>query len=206
MPPRASRPTSTSRGDRTRVAILDAAVPLFARYGYRGAPLAAVATAADMTPPGLLHHFPSKVHLLMAVLEARDQEAKRRVKGVLRDGGHATLTALQDLVAYNATTRELVQMFTVLVGEGVSADHPAHQYFVDRYERLRHGQTRALHHGQESGELRADLDMSLVASLILAVMDGLQIQWLLEEDVEMPPRFAMFIEMLMGYLTADQKG
>jgi AcrR family transcriptional regulator len=202
MPTRANRAGQTGRGARARAAILRAAVPLFARHGYRGAPLAAVATAADMTSPGLLHHFPSKAHLLMAVLEDRDRESKRRSGGTFFDGGTATLKAMEDLVAYNASTRDLVQMFTVLVGEGVSEEHPAHEYFVDRYARVRHQITRALEQGQEAGEFRADVDASVVASLVMAVMDGLQVQWLLDEDVDMSSRFGVFMNLIREYLAA----
>jgi AcrR family transcriptional regulator len=197
--------SSTSRGGRSRAAILKAAVPLFARFGYRGAPLAAVADAAQMTQPGLLHHFPSKQNLLLAVLEERDLDAKRRAHGGFYAGSHTTLNALRDLVEYNATTPELVQLFTVLVGESVSTDHPAHTYFVDRYASLRHNLTRALQQGQETGDFRQDIDISEVASLILATMDGLQIQWLLDHDQAMPPRFALFLDSLTQYLAAPAK-
>lgn len=180
-------------------------MPLFARFGYRGAPLAAVADAAQMTQPGLLHHFPSKQNLLLAVLEERDLDAKRRAHGGFFAGGHTTLSALRDLVEYNATTPELVQLFTVLVGEGVSEDHPAHTYFTDRYAGLRHNLTRALRQGQETGEFREDVDMAPIASLILAMMDGLQIQWLLDRDQAMPPQFALFLDMLTQHLAAPAK-
>src|SRR3954447_3385366 len=51
MPTRVPRASSTRRGARTRAEILRAAVPLFVRNGYRGAPLAAVADAAQLTQP-----------------------------------------------------------------------------------------------------------------------------------------------------------
>src|SRR4051812_19245941 len=108
MPARRLRPTK--RGQRTPAAIMDAAIPLFARHGYRGAPLAAVADAVAMTQPGLLHHFPSKQHLLLAVLEERDRDGKRRLGEAWFEGGEAALRGLADLVAHNATTPDLVQM------------------------------------------------------------------------------------------------
>src|SRR5690349_18350781 len=116
MPPPARRRSPTPRGERTRAAIMNAAVPLFARHGYRGAPLAAVADAVELTQPGLLHHFPSKEHLLMAVLEERDREGIRRLREGWYESGHSAMHNLESLVEYNATTRDLVQMFTVLVG------------------------------------------------------------------------------------------
>jgi AcrR family transcriptional regulator len=197
--PRPERAT-TKRGARTRDAILDAAVPLFGRHGYRGAPLAAVADAVQLTQPGLLHHFPSKEDLLMAVLEHRDREAQRRIDETGHPDGEASLHALGDLVEHNAGTPELVRLFTVLVGEGVSDEHPAHDYFVDRYARLRDRCRADIEAGQARGEFRADVDADRVAALVMAVMDGLQIQWLLDGSAEMPPAFRLFLDMALTYL------
>jgi len=179
---------------------MSAAAGLFARHGYRGAPLAAVATAVDMTQPGLLHHFPSKADLLLAVLAERDEAAIRDMHDRWSAGGREFLTALSALVAHNATTPELIRLFTVLVGESVTADHPAHAFFVDRYARLRDRTELALRQGQDSGEFRADADVSAVASLIMAVMDGLQIQWLLDPGMDMVTGFATMIQMIDGHL------
>jgi AcrR family transcriptional regulator len=200
MPTRLPRPSSTRRGARTRAEILRAAVPLFVRNGYRGAPLAAVADAARMTQPGLLHHFPSKEHLLMAVLEERDTESRAAMREALQEGGEAALHALEDLVERNAGTPELVQLFTVLVGEAVAAEHPAHEFFVERYEHLRQRIGAAVRHGQESGAFRPDADAETIAALVIAMMDGLQIQWLLDPDLDMTAGFQRFIEILRRYL------
>jgi AcrR family transcriptional regulator len=178
-------------------------MPLFAQHGYRGAPLSAVANAAEMTQPGLLHHFPSKEHLLMAVLEERDLEMRQRTRDAWSEGGSASLNTLKETVAYNETTRDLVQMFTVLVGEGVSVGHPAHDFFVERYARLRQRYRRAVTQGQDAGEMRDDIDTDKVAALIGAVLDGLQIQWLLDDEIDMPACFAMFLDMLLRYVAAE---
>jgi len=201
MPPPARRRTSTPRGERTRTAIMNAAIPLFARHGYRGAPLAAVADAVEMTQPGLLHHFPTKEHLLMAVLRERDRDGIRRLREGWYDSGRSAMHNLETLVEYNSTTPDLVQMFTVLVAEAVSAEHPAHEFFVERYAAMRQRAREAVERAQESGEFRADVDAERIATLILAVMDGLQLQWLLDGGRDMPPSFALFVDMLLEYLT-----
>jgi AcrR family transcriptional regulator len=204
-PTTAKRSTANRRGDRSRAAILQAAMPLFAQHGYRGAPLSAVANAVEMTQPGLLHHFPSKEHLLMAVLEERDLELRQRMRDAWSEGGSTSLNTLKDIVAHNETTRDLVQMFTVLVGEGVSADHPAHDFFVERYAHLRQRYRRAVTQGQDAGEMRADVDTTVVAALIVAIMDGLQIQWLLDDEIDMRTCFAMFLDMLLQYVAPEPK-
>ena len=56
-----------------REQILAAALSLIAVSGYDGVSLEDFANAAGITKAGLLHYFSSKEHLLVAVLERRDQ-------------------------------------------------------------------------------------------------------------------------------------
>lgn len=67
------RLTQAARTKFSKEKIIREAVHLFGQYGFRGATLAEIARAAGLTEPGLLHHFPSKEHLLMDVLEERDR-------------------------------------------------------------------------------------------------------------------------------------
>jgi AcrR family transcriptional regulator len=180
---------------------MTAAMAVFARHGYRGAALAAVADAADLTQPGLLHHFPSKEHLLTAVLEERDQADIRRLRELGEISGLEFLEALRRLVEHNATQRDLVQLFIVLAGEGVSPEHPAHGYFVERYERIRESIRGRIEGSQAAGEFRSDVDARSVAALLMAVMDGLQIQWLLDDGADMTETFGLFLDFLTTRLT-----
>ena len=68
---------SRVRRDR-REEILQAASDLFGVRGFRGTSLASIAEAVDLTEPGLLHYFPSKVNLLQSVLEYRDHQDEKK--------------------------------------------------------------------------------------------------------------------------------
>src|SRR5690242_12058670 len=70
---------STPEGLAQRERILRAATELFGARGYRGASIEAVAQAVGITRQGVLHYFPSKVHLLLGVLELRDQDDAARI-------------------------------------------------------------------------------------------------------------------------------
>src|SRR4051812_14999202 len=61
------------RGVERRSVIVQAATELFARDGYRGTGLAAIAGAVGVPPAAVLHHFGSKENLLLAVLRERDR-------------------------------------------------------------------------------------------------------------------------------------
>jgi len=62
-------PRSSSRGEQTRDALLDAALLVFAREGFRSANLREIARAAGVNPALIGYHFRSKEGLYLAVFE-----------------------------------------------------------------------------------------------------------------------------------------
>lgn len=192
---KAGRPPGRS-AEQTRARILDAALDLFGAQGYGATSMSAVAAEAGLSMTGLVHHFPSKPDLLTAVLEARDQADMAELHGG-GDGrlspGWACLDDLAEVVARNATRLPVVRLFTMLAGEAVDADHPAHDWLVLHHDRARDGVAGALRAGQEAGTVAAGVDPEQVARLVVAVMDGLQVQWLAAPDeVDMVADFRAF--------------
>ena len=120
-------------------------------------------------------------------------------------GNPPGLEILADLVAHNEQTPDLIRLFTVLVGESTRNDHPSHAFFVDRYAVVRERQVRHLAQILEREGLAPDLNLEQFASIIMAVMDGLQIQWLLDPDnVSMSETFELFLETLSAYLDTEK--
>jgi AcrR family transcriptional regulator len=62
------RPPNAERADRSRRAILDAAVPIFAERGYATS-LNEIIRASGLTKGGFYFHFPSKGALALAVID-----------------------------------------------------------------------------------------------------------------------------------------
>ena len=171
-----------ANGVARREAILRAASEVFADHGYRGATLALIADRVGMSAPGLLHHFPTKEHLLIDLLALRHERDSERVKALASVRGGRILDALLVLAAKNADSPGLVRLFTILAAESVDDDHPGHDWFVQRYRRSRGFVAERLSEEQRVGLIRDDVDPDLVAAQILAMFDGLQLQWLLEPD------------------------
>src|SRR3954454_25409397 len=69
MPARATTPEGAQQRER----ILRAAIELFTASGFRGTSLDRVAAAVGISRQGVLHYFPSKTHLLLGVLDLRDE-------------------------------------------------------------------------------------------------------------------------------------
>lgn len=181
-----------ARSEERRAEILRAAFEVIAERGYRGASLASVAERVGLTQQGLLHHYPTKEALLVAVLEERDQWD---TGGTLSPGSWR-LDLMDSLVEYNAMRPGVVQTFSALLGESVTDGHPARDFFTHRYAAVRGGMAGALR--AEFGErLPGGLTPEQAAPLLVAVMDGLQYQWLLDPDsVDMPGAFRDFLTLL----------
>ncbi|MEV0007714.1 TetR family transcriptional regulator [Streptomyces sp. NPDC051840] len=169
-----------AKGRAKRREILEQAMSLFGEAGYRGASLRVIATRCGISHTGLLHHFPTKEALLLAALEHRDYVDDEWLSvggttGVRRLGRFAELAAL------NSTRRGIVELFSVVSTEATAADHPAHGYFVRRYENSVAGARLAYEQARREGALRPGVDPAAAGPQLIALMDGLQVQWLLSD-------------------------
>ncbi|TQJ52758.1 TetR/AcrR family transcriptional regulator [Streptomyces sp. NBC_00080] len=181
--------SARTRSEERRAEIVRAALGVIAERGYRGASLAAVAERVGLTQQGLLHHFPTKDALLVAVLQERDQwDAVPDTRW--------RMDLLASLVEYNAMRPGIIQTFSALLGESVTEGHPAREYFTERYAQVRASMAAVLR--TEYGDrLPNGLTPERTAPLLVAVMDGLQYQWLLDpESVDMPGAFRDFLLLL----------
>jgi AcrR family transcriptional regulator len=187
-----------AKSTKTREGILDAALEVFAESGYRSGSLREIAAGAGLSEAGVLHHFPNKAALLEAVLDRRDELAVSQVYLHPEDGAE-TLRELIELARHNTRIPGVVELFCVLSAESTSPDHPAHAYFIRRYERSRNLLVGAFELLAAEGRLRAGVSPHEAAVSTLALMDGLQIQWLLDRDiVDMPTALADHLRSLVA--------
>jgi AcrR family transcriptional regulator len=163
---------------------------VFGRLGYRGGSMREIADRVGLTDAGVMHHFGTKHQLLIAVLEHREAISRQ---GRPRQQGLDLLEDLRQLVAHNATMPGLVQLFVTVSAEATDPDHPAHEFFVARYEEVTRYFADQLATARDAGQVRADADLAAAAQQLIAVMDGLQVQYLLTK-VDMVAAFDQFLE------------
>jgi AcrR family transcriptional regulator len=185
-----------AKGRERRDAILAAANEVFAKRGFRGASLATIAKHVGLSEPGLLHHFASKEELLLELLELRDQHDDERIEQAR--AAHTNMhDVLLELCRQNAGRPGIVRLFTILAAESVDEDHPAHAWFFDRYTERRRHVASAVAAEQREGRIDPAFDADTLASQVLAMFDGLQIQWLLDpQSVDMVAVFENFLARL----------
>ncbi|CAM5277910.1 TetR/AcrR family transcriptional regulator [Streptomyces atroolivaceus] len=162
-----------------RARAIDAGIELFGTTGYYGATLTDVADRLGMSLTGLQHHFPDKGSLLVAVLEERDRRAAAAVPG------GSQVDAVESLLGMLRESQKnpgLMELQCVLSAEATSVEHPAHDYFRHRYAVLRSQGAAAFRQLADRGELAVPIEPESLTSMLIALVDGLQLQWLLDHD------------------------
>jgi AcrR family transcriptional regulator len=186
------RPRGSGAGA-TRERILAAAAALFAEQGYRATSMVSVADAAGLSQTGLLHHFPSKEVLLAGVLQRRDEQDMAALDSGTEPHGWEVLDQLAALVSHNTRREPFVRLFTAMAGEAIDAEHPGHDWLREHHRHATELVTTGLREAQADGTCDPDAPLERIARVTVAVLDGLQIQWLMDpEGVDMAGDFAAY--------------
>ena len=172
---------------RVRESILTIATEVFGETGYRATTMKEIAARAGISESGLAHHFPNKDELLAAVLEAREDRASELIP---REAGMGALLAMLAIVVEDSAQPGIVELHTTIASEATSPEHPAHDHYSERYESVRLFATRAFQAVAEQGTLRSTLTPTQLGAAYVALLDGLQLQWLYNRDGVQPVEVA----------------
>jgi len=175
-----------------REQILAVATEMFGNAGFRGVSLADIAARVGISQPGLIHHFRSKEDLLIATLERRDAESSGHIEEAFRDS--SAIDALLSLCRYNMANPDSVRLYSVESAESLEPGHPAHEFFRSRYSRVRETVAGRVRRDQELGLLPFDIVPFEFAAGVIALMDGLQVQWLLDPSFDMSSVLSAYLE------------
>ena len=111
-----------------------------------------------------------------------------------------TLRGLITTATYNASRPGVVELYCILSAEATDPRHPARDYFIGRYEFARTNLCRAFEDLARQERLRPGTSPQAAAIATIAMMDGLQVQWLLNREVidmadELRKFFAAFVDI-----------
>ncbi|SEG92707.1 DNA-binding transcriptional regulator, AcrR family [Thermomonospora echinospora] len=188
------------KGIERREQILKTALDVFAQHGDRGSSLQEIADRVGLSQAGVLHYFGSREELLLAVLERRDRLDSEVANEVQNPGD-----AVAQTVRHNTEQPGLVKLFVALSAAATDPAHHAHGFFADRYRNLADVIARGLEEGQWDGRVRADEQAEHMARLLLAVSDGLQIQWLLDPSLDMAAMVETFNRMCLAWAGPEEQ-
>jgi AcrR family transcriptional regulator len=180
----------------TRERIIAAAWDAISENGFTKSSTADIARRASISVAQIYYYFPRKVDILYAVLESRDRRADA-LAGEAPTEPQDVPAALLRIAAANEQIPSIVSLYTILAAESTIQDHPARPHFRQRYRRLRREFQHAFARMQSEGLLAAGVTPELAAQTVIAVWDGLQIQWLVEPGVvDVVDTLRMHLEVL----------
>jgi AcrR family transcriptional regulator len=182
--PRSARPVGPrreqARGRARREAILDAAVRLFSRRGFRGTGVIGLGREVGISHAGLLHHFGSKEQLLLDVVARRDVQQAELIERLSPLRGIEALRAVERMGEDTVADELHARLFVVLIGENLQPEDPLNAYFRARYARVRAYVARAVRSGQADGEIRPDADPEAIGAEVMSFVAGTNVHWLLD--------------------------
>jgi AcrR family transcriptional regulator len=173
---------SYAKGVAKREEILTAALEVIARNGYRRTSVRELAEAVGLSQAGLLHYFSSKEELFQEILRKRDEVDASAFEPDTTD----FMEGFLGVVRHNAEVPGLVQLYAQVSTEAGDPDHPAREFFIQRYAEFRRRFAEQIRLEQAAGRVDPDIDPELAAGLFLAAADGLQTQWMLDPSIDMP--------------------
>ena len=181
MAPAAGRKRSEANSRRSQ--ILAETARIVAERGYFGFGIQELAERCGLTKPGLLHHFGSKDQLLIALLNDLDAKEEADLAAIFLPLQEQAATAEAHCKTYRQALRtvmeralkqpEIVRLHLILRTESLNPAHPGHAHLKAR-------EAMVLDRLAKGARPFAAEPLS-AARQILALMYGLQEQWIRED-------------------------
>jgi len=160
--------TTTTKGERTRHAVLDAAIARFGRDGYRGTSVAEIARDARLSGTAVYAYFPNKEALFTAAV---DEDAAAVI-----DEGLAELSDGSDVSQWRQTL-----IFTLIgavqrrplarrVLSGLEPEFTVRLLEIPALEQLRKESWDRIRAQQIAGEVRDDVDARQLANGLVIIV------------------------------------
>ena len=156
-------------GQRTRQAILDAALALFAEKGYFGTSLRDVAGAVGVRESALYNYFPGKEALFEALLEAESADKTEHFSAVLEApaaDGRVLLERIAEFVLDRFVQPRQQQLYRILLSDGLRLARDGRINLIERMQSQRPRLEEVMQRLIDEGFLR-DADPELLAMQFL---------------------------------------
>jgi len=165
-----------------RKVILDAALSTFVEYGYHGALMDTIAERAEVTKPILYRHFPSKLDLLLAILDQTGEE--------LRD---ALLQPDPDEMDWHTSIRHSIRAYFGFVANSengfrliYATDLNVDRRVIERITQIRNGIIDIVANMIRSytdADIVSPQDIYVLAIILVGMVESTVIHWLNNNDI-----------------------
>lgn len=161
--------------------ILNSAIELFVRNGYRATTIDQIAAKAGLTKGAIYFYFKTKEAILLTLLD----QAKKYVadpvdelvesEGLTADSRLVRFIHNQSMIGLNLPNHVLLLILVSIEFAGTGGDIEAkvQGIYKSMYDRV----GKMIARGQKDGTFRTDLDARALAAMVMAGHDGVLIEW-----------------------------
>jgi len=177
------------QGQRTRQMIIDVTTRLFATRGYAGTSLDLIAKEANTSKSSIFWHFENKEDLLFTVVDKAmsDWELEAGSHILAQPDPPSQLERLIDEYRELAMNRpDTLRLLLGLLLETADVNEDVKERFQKMYRGYRNSIQLVIEEGIQAGVFTRKVPPGHLSSMVLALFDGLFIQWFLD-PVGVPP-------------------
>lgn len=190
----AARPPGRRRGPYSngiarRQQIVLEAIRTFGAVGYNGGSLRQIARIVGVAPAAISRYFASKEELLAEVLTYWSDKTAEEQQ--INEPSLARLANFRAVMQFHEEHRAFLTLFLKLAVEATNPAHPARSFMQTRYENVVEDVAQSLRESSRAGQIRRMSDAEIVqeAREFVAFLDGIELQFLLEQDFNLVDSF-----------------
>ncbi len=200
--------SSVKRTTDRRGAILAAAGKVFRAHGYAATTMEAVAAEAGVAKGSLYNYFRSKQdlfsQLFAEIISADEADVEQLVTEAIPADEKLQKridNVFAQLERYTAIGGLVLEFWATAARQQHKGEMA--EMFEQMFSRWRGRISEIVSQGVESGQFRAEIDPNVAASLIVAVVDGIIVQSILDVGVDFGPEYLAGLKKgLLAALTA----
>lgn len=174
--------TRTSSSER----ILNSAMKLFVKKGYKGSSVAEITRDAGLTRGALYCHFETKEHLAREIIKLFEEKYLYNMIAYVEKEGKGPSDKFQKMMRFNVwfagENPELCLFMTVISAEMCGSRNRLEPTLKSIYQKWHEFITGILREGRRTGEFKKEIDPQMMAWVIIGVHDGVLLQKEMNRD------------------------
>jgi AcrR family transcriptional regulator len=195
--------TKTDLAGERKTQIIRATIECIARYGYNNFSMQDVARIADVSKGIIHYYFLNKEDLMMAVLDRVAGDIEGMLASVSEKTGNP-VDAIKMLVSICfGIVKEKREYYCINMDfwTQINQKEKVRQAIAKHYSTFRVAAANLIQSGIDAGTFKV-ANASHAASIIIAMVDGISLQWLFDENtIELDQIGAGCIDLIVQYLT-----
>jgi len=160
--------------------LLNAAMKLFVKKGYKGSSVAEITKEAGFTRGALYCHFETKEHLAREIIKLFEEKYLKSMMNYVEKEGKDASDKFQKMMRFNVRFAgehpDLCLFMTVISAEMVGSRNRLEPYLKSVYRKWSEFITGILKDGKRTGEFKKEIDPQMMAWVIIGVHDGVLLQ------------------------------